>query len=214
MIEQIIDDARDWARGRMWIPRAVLLLYLVYADYRLFSDPESSTMFSGITLAVHELGHVIFGFAGHFIGSLMGSGTQVLVPIIVMILFLRQRDYFAISVGAFWLSFSLFELARYVGDARSMDLPLVGLSSDPEHDWHYLLGATHMLPLDTTFAFLIRVLAFCIGAASLVFAVWLLNEMRKPKRVPKPLTRSSRVGVRGQITPSEAAQKWDDVTRK
>ena len=100
-----------------------------------------------------------------------------------------------------------------VGDARSMDLPLVGLSSDPEHDWHYLLGATHMLPLDTTFAFLIRVVAFCIGAASLVFAVWLLNEMRKPKRVPKPLTRSSstlsphreRVGVRGQITPSDAA---------
>ena len=90
MIEQIVDDARDWARGRMWIPRAVLLLYLVYADYRLFSDPESSTMFSGITLAVHELGHVIFGFAGHFIGSLMGSGTQVLVPIIVMILFLRS----------------------------------------------------------------------------------------------------------------------------
>jgi hypothetical protein len=185
VIDELLDDARDWARGRMWIPRAILLLYLVYADYRMLRDPESSTMFSGITLAFHEMGHLIFAFMGHFIGSLMGSGTQVLVPIIVMIVFLKQPDYFGVSVGGFWLSFSLFELARYVGDARAMDLPLVGFSNDPEHDWHYLLGTLHMLPLDTTFAFLIRVFAFVIGAASLTFAIWLLNEMRKPRLSPR-----------------------------
>lgn len=179
MIDELLAEARDWARGRMWIPRAILLLYLVYADFRLFHDPESSTMFSGITLAFHEMGHLLFGFMGHFIGSLMGSGTQVLIPILVMVLFYKQQnDFFGVAVGGFWLSFSLFELARYVGDARAMDLPLVGFSSDPEHDWNYLLGTMHMLPLDTTLAFLIRVVAFAVGVASLAFAVWLLNAMR------------------------------------
>ena len=180
-LEDFLSDAEDWAQGKMWIPRAILLAYLVYADIRFLRDPLSSTMFSGITLAFHEMGHVIFNFAGHFIGSLMGSGMQVLVPIIVIILFLRQPDYFGVAVGGFWLSFSLFELANYVADARAMDLPLVGFTDDPEHDWHYLLSTTHLLQLDTTFGFLIRVAATLSGVASLALAIWLLMIMARTK---------------------------------
>jgi hypothetical protein len=168
----------------MWVPRAILLLYLVYAELRFLRQPLSSTMFSGITLAFHEMGHLIFAFAGHFIGSLMGSGTQVLIPLIVIIIFVRQPDYFGAAVGGFWLSFSLFELASYVGDARAMDLPLVGFSDDPEHDWHYLLSTTHLLGLDTTFAFLIRLVATGLGLASVAFAVWLLVQMGTQRRRP------------------------------
>ena len=183
LAQDFLEEAREWCAGRMWIPRAILLLYLVYSLYRLLRDPESSNMFSGITFAFHELGHVIFGFAGHFISSLMGSGTQILIPIIVMIVFFRQPDYFGIAVGAFWLAFSLFNLAVYVADARRMDLPLVGLTSDPEHDWHYLLSTTGLLQLDTTFAFLLRVAGTLIGAASFAFAVWLLVQMATQKNV-------------------------------
>lgn len=180
--QTFLDDAEDWARGRMWIPRALLLLYLVYADFRFLRDPSSGTMFSGITLAFHEMGHLLFAFAGHFIGSLMGSGMQVLVPIVVVIIFVRQPDYFGAAVGGFWLSFSLFELARYVADARAMELPLVGFSDDPEHDWHYLLSTTHLLQLDTAFGFLIRVVAALSGVASLALACWLLLVMARSRR--------------------------------
>jgi hypothetical protein len=161
----------------MWVPRSLLLLYLVYADWRLFRDPETGTIFSGITLAFHEMGHLLFAWAPHFVCAFMGSGFQLLIPVVVIFVFLRQPDYFGVAVGGFWLSFSMFELARYVGDARSMDLPLVGFSSDPEHDWHYILGALHMLPLDHLFAFLLRVSALGIGLASLAFAVWLIMLM-------------------------------------
>jgi hypothetical protein len=181
-LDDFLSAARDWCNGRMWIPRAIVLLYLVYAYVRFIRNPLSSTLFSGITLAFHEMGHLIFAFMGHFIGSLMGSGTQLLVPLIVIAVFYKQPDYFGMSVGGFWLSFSLFDLAQYVGDARAMDLPLVGFSDDPEHDWHYLLGTLHMLPLDTTLAFLIRVLGAIVGAASLAFAVWLLAKMATLKR--------------------------------
>lgn len=37
----------------------------------------------------------------------------------------------------------------------------------------------HLLSADHAIAFLIRVAALAIGAASLVFAVWLLNLMRR-----------------------------------
>ena len=181
-LESFLDEARDWCGGKMWFPRALLLAYLVYADVRLLLDPMSTTMFSGITLAFHEMGHVIFSFAGHFIGSLMGSGFQILIPLAVVIVFYRQGDYFGMAVGGFWLSFSLFELARYIGDARAMELPLVGFTDDPEHDWHYLLSTTGLLSFDTFFAFLTRVAATLIGVASLAFAVWLLVTMARARK--------------------------------
>lgn len=177
MIAAFLANAREWAQGRMWIPRALLLAYLVYAEVKFLRDPLSGSMFSGITLAFHEMGHLIFNFMGDFIGTLMGSGTQLLIPIVVMILFYRQEDYFGIAVGGFWLSFSLFELAAYVGDARAMELPLVGFTSDPEHDWHKLLSTVGLLRFDTFFAFLTRVAATAFGVVSLAFAVWLLLAM-------------------------------------
>ncbi|HVR38608.1 MAG TPA: hypothetical protein VMU84_05905 [Thermoanaerobaculia bacterium] len=180
---ELLPYASDWCRGKQWLPRAVLLAYLVYADLRFLKNPESSTWFSGITFAFHEMGHLLFSFAGHFICALMGSGLQVLIPIVVIVVFYRQSDYFGMSVGAFWLSFNLFELARYVGDARAMALPLVGFSDDPEHDWHYLLSTVGLLRFDTFFAFLLRVVALIIGVAATWFAVWLLITMKRERGV-------------------------------
>ncbi|HEU4521013.1 MAG TPA: hypothetical protein VFT12_03355 [Thermoanaerobaculia bacterium] len=182
VLQEFLDEASEWARGKMWIPRALLLAYLVYAVLRFLRDPMSSTIFSGITLAFHEMGHLLFSFAGHFIGSLMGSGTQVLIPVIVIVVFYRQADYFGMAVGGFWLSFALFELAVYVADARAMELPLVGFTDDPEHDWHYLLSTLGLLNLDTTLAFLTRVAATLTALASLAFGVWLLLIMARSKR--------------------------------
>ena len=179
--DEALADARDWARGRFWPAYAVLLAILIYIEVLKLRDVTRWTIFYGITLGFHEMGHLLFGFAGHFIDALMGSGLQVLVPAAVIVVFLRQPDYFGVAVGGFWLSFSLFELAAYVGDARSMLLPLVGFSDQPEHDWNYLLGVMHMLPMDHALAFLIRAIATILGAASLTFAVWLLRAMSRSR---------------------------------
>jgi hypothetical protein len=63
-----------------------------------------------------------------------------------------------------------------------MELPLVGFTDDPEHDWHYLLSTTHLLQLDTTFGFLIRAAATLTGVASLALACWLLLVMARTRR--------------------------------
>ena len=179
----LLDDARDWASGRMWVPRALLLVVLLYIEILKIRDATRWTIFYGITLGFHEMGHLVFAWAPHFITALMGSVFQVAVPAIVIVVFYRQPDYFGMSVGGFWLSYSLYELSAYVGDARSQDLPLVGFASqeDLEHDWHYLLGKMHMLPLDHFFAFVLKLIAFGAGAASLAFGVWLLMQMRRER---------------------------------
>lgn len=180
---ELRSDAAEWASSRSALFRLPLLAYLAWGFLRHLKDPEYGTfLFSGVTLGIHELGHVVFSFAGHFITAAGGSLAQIAAPIAVMMMFARQRDYFAISVGGAWLSFSLFDLARYVGDARAQDLPLVGLTDDPEHDWHYLLSALGMLRLDTTFAFLLRSIAFLTGLAAIAFGAWICWRMLRPAR--------------------------------
>lgn len=183
MLHAVLDDAREWCRGRMWVPRALLLLILVWILLIKFRDPTRWTIFYGITLAFHEMGHLVFAWAPHFITAIMGSVFQLAVPLACVVYFVRQPDYFGASVGGFWLAYSMYELSAYVGDARSRDLPLVGFASseDLEHDWGYILGALHMLPADHFFAFLLRAAALLTGLASCAFAVWLLREMARQR---------------------------------
>ena len=187
LLAAVLADAAAWARGRMWIPRAPLLLYLLVAGVRHLKDPEYQTLlFGGVTFGIHELGHVLFSPLGEFMSFAGGTITQLLAPLAagaVLVLWRKdgepQRDWFGASVALCWLSFSLFNVATYVGDARDQYLELLGLSPEPQHDWAYLLGALGLLEADHALAFLARVLAFACWAASLTFGAWLLNCMRR-----------------------------------
>jgi hypothetical protein len=156
-----------------------LLAYLVYIVIRSLNDYEYWTIFGGLTLGVHEGGHVLFSPLGDLLEVAGGSITQIAVPIIVALAFLRQREYFGISVALAWLSMSLTNLATYIGDARNQDLPLVSMGSgDPIHDWHYLLAHYGMLGDDRALARFTT----CLSVLSLILAValgaWLCNTMR------------------------------------
>ena len=134
------DDARAWAQGRDWRWRAVLMAYLAYTALRGVADPESWSWWAGLTLGVHEAGHIIFSPFGEFLAVAGGSITQLAAPVLVAYLMRRQHDWFGVAVGGTWLGSSLASLATYIGDARAQELQLVGFTDNPEHDWHYLLG--------------------------------------------------------------------------
>ncbi len=185
-LRDLLDDAADWAEDRWWLPRLPLLLYLAYVGWQHFRQPEeySSLLFGGVTFGVHELGHVIFSPFGELISIAGGSLAQVLAPLAAAAVFLLwqrdgepQRDYFGVAVAGCWLAFSLYNLATYVGDAKHQDLPLLGLSADPIHDWAYLLGRIGLVDYGMRFAGLIRLLALGIWGTSILFAVWLLKRM-------------------------------------
>ncbi len=174
------EDAMAWAAGRRWQLRALLLLYLAYAGWRHWSDPEYGSIFSGITLAIHELGHVLFGPFGEWLAVAGGSITQLAAPAAAALLLLRQRDYFGVAVGGAWLSMSLSNLAVYVADARAESLPLVSLGGgDVVHDWNYLLGSVHLLPHDAAIAGLVRFAAIVCLAGSLWLGAWLCTVMAR-----------------------------------
>ncbi|MDQ2766114.1 MAG: hypothetical protein M3Y30_03055 [Gemmatimonadota bacterium] len=157
-----------------------MLAYLAYIALRALNDYEYWTIVSGLTLVVHEAGHVIFSPFGEMLEVAGGSITQIAIPIVVAMLFLRQREYFGISVALAWLSMSLTNLATYIGDARTQFLGLVSMGNgDPIHDWHFILARYAMLGDDRALARFANLLSVLALVAAVLLGAWLCNAMRK-----------------------------------
>jgi hypothetical protein len=170
-------EAATWAQGRWWQWRAPLLVFLAWDGQRHLKDPEAGGLFAGITFGVHEFGHLLFTLFGEFMTVLGGSLNQLLIPIGAGVLLYHYRDYFGIAVAGTWLSSSLLDLARYIGDARAQELDLVGFGEDPQHDWAWLLSRFGALGHDLQVAAVARAGGAIVLLLSLAFGVWLCLRM-------------------------------------
>ena len=145
-------------------------------------DPLATDLFGGITLGVHELGHLVLAWAGRWRSIAGGSLGQVAAPIAAGWMLARQRDWFGITVAAAWLASSLFNLAAYVADARTMELPLVGLFPDPMHDWNWMLSRLGILRCDRALAAVTRGSSWVLSMAAVIAGGWLCREMALARR--------------------------------
>ena len=188
MLCQLRRDARAWCAGRLWQVRIPVLLYLVGVWLAYARDPRHQSIFSGINLGIHELGHVVFGPWNDVLAALGGSLLQCTAPLIAAVLFLRQRDYFAIAFALTWFGTNLFEVAAYAGDAVAMTLPLVTPGGgEPIHDWNYALATLGWLRHTQTIAAIHRGSAHLAMAVGLAFGGWLVTQMMF---APRPATSS------------------------
>ncbi len=175
-------DLRAWAKGRSFLIRLPLLAYLAYAGFKQLKDPFYSSWFGGLTFGIHELGHVVFRPFGEFISIAGGSFTQVVVPIIAIRILLIGRDYFGVAVVGCWESFSLYNLATYIGDAQVQVLPLLSIGGgDSYHDWEYLLVKFGLLEQDAKIATMVRFVGFLVLLASMWLGIWCCYLMAKSK---------------------------------
>jgi hypothetical protein len=176
------NDAGLSALDRRWLWRVPLLLWLGWTGWRYLADPEYGSIFSGIIFGSHEFGHLFFAPFGELLMVAGGSLMQLLVPLGVGALLLARRDWYGTAVAGCWLSFSLSNLAVYIGDAVAQELPLVSFSPDGgEHDWYYLLNRFNLLSYDLHIAMLTRRLAFAVLAASFIGGLWISLRGARPE---------------------------------
>jgi hypothetical protein len=184
MLDTPETDALSWA-GRC-LALAVLLAWGGWfflhgpGDYAAVGE----SFLHRVDLVFHEAGHVIFMPFGDFMHILGGSLGQVLMPAIVMLAFLRQRNPFGAAVGLWWVGQSAMDVAVYINDARALELPLLGGGTgydDPgRHDWNNLLTRLGMLRRDHAIA----QFTYMAGRISILLAAWwggilLLRQFRR-----------------------------------
>jgi hypothetical protein len=122
-------------------------------------------IFKPVDLAVHEWSHILARPFGQTVEILAGSLGQCLLPLLLILLFVKQRDYFAMAFCIGWLGLNLFDVAIYVADAEDMALPLVSPGGEARiHDWNYLLSRRGWLPRCYAIAAGLRAAgAVCVG---------------------------------------------------
>jgi hypothetical protein len=125
--------------------RLILTVLLALYAIPLARHPEGGSFLDGVDLAIHETGHLVFGFFGEVIQFAGGTLFQLIVPAAFVFYFVRRRDHHAATVPLWWIAQNLWNISVYVRDARTQELPLVG---GGEHDWAFLLGHFHVLAHD------------------------------------------------------------------
>jgi hypothetical protein len=131
-----------------WGRAALFAIFLIWGWRFILMGMDPSgigrSFMHHVNLVFHEAGHVIFRPFGEFMTVLGGSLGQLLMPAVVTgALVVKNRDNFGASLGLWWLSQSLMDLAPYINDARALQLPLLGGGTGADrpgvHDWENIL---------------------------------------------------------------------------
>lgn len=177
---------RDWVvacvSGKRWWARAPLLAVLAWMLFGYLGDPRHASIFDGINLGFHEMGHAAFSWLGSRILTTAGGTIfQVAVPAVAAgYLLWKQRDPFGAAFCVFWLGTALFGAGVYAADARAQALPLVspfGPVDVDSHDWTVMLMKYGLLSEDQAIGAALRRGGLAAMVASIVAGAWVLRLM-------------------------------------
>jgi len=146
------------------------------------TDPLHRSIFDGVTLAFHEMGHMAFFWLGDRILTVAGGTIfQLGIPIVAGGYLLRkQDDPFGATVCLFWLGTALFSAGVYAADARAQALPLVspfGPVDVDSHDWTIMLLKYGMLTKDQAIGAALRRSGIVAMIGSVAVGAWVLRVM-------------------------------------
>jgi hypothetical protein len=120
-------------------------------------------------LLFHEAGHPIVGLFSTRLEPYGGTLGQLAFPLILLVNFWRQRQPLGLAAASLWFFENWFNIARYLADARSLELPLLG---GGDHDWNTILSRWGWLQFDTRIAHVITLSAWAGIALTCVWVGW------------------------------------------
>ncbi len=163
-------NLQKWCIGRSVVIRLPLLVYLAYVGFMHLQNSYYSAWIEGWTFRLHEYAHSVFSPFGQVISIVVANYVLIAVLILIAKFLYANCDYFAFSVVGCLISFSLLNVATYIGDAQVQALPLLNIGpNDAYHDWNYLLVKVGMLE----HCALIAVITKFIGLFVWMVSIWL-----------------------------------------
>ena len=142
------------------------------------SEPGFVFLLDHANLLFHEAGHPIIGLFSQRLETYGGTIGQLVFPCVLAVSFWRKGNPLGFAAAWIWFFENWLNIARYMADARALQLPLVG---GGDHDWNTILTRWNLLEYDTRIASALRILAW-IGMVSV--CAWVLCRAWLDRRRP------------------------------
>ena len=182
MIARAVAWVGDAVEGRVWWYRLPVVVLLLWALKGYVGEPLPSSIFSGINLGFHEMGHAAFFWSdSRILTTAGGTIFEIGIPLAAgAYLLLKQRDPFGAAVCVFWLGTALVGVGIYAADARAQSLPLVspfGPIDVDSHDWSFMLMKYGKLTRAEAIGARFRSVGMASMWLSLAVSGWVLRVM-------------------------------------
>jgi hypothetical protein len=163
-------DAGAVTAGQLF---AVAAFTVVCLGFHWFGEDGWVPLLDSANLALHEAGHPLVGIFSTRLTVYGGTLFQLAFPLLAALQFRRSANPAGIAAALVWLGENLFNVARYMADARAQELPLVG---NGDHDWTEIFSRWHVLHLDGRIAGITRGIGLILMAWALL---WLYRRWRE-----------------------------------
>ena len=117
------------------------------------SEPGFVMCLDYANLLFHEAGHPAVGLLSRRLEVYGGTMGQLTFPVVLAVSFWRKREAVSFAASVIWFFENWLNIARYMADARTQVLPLVGGGC---HDWAEIFGRWDVMAHDTQIAAVVR----------------------------------------------------------
>jgi hypothetical protein len=130
-------------------------------------------------LLFHEAGHPFVGLFSQRLEPYGGTIGQLVFPIVLAVSFWRKGLALSFAGSLIWFFENWLNIARYMADARALELPLLG---GGDHDWNTIFSRWNVLSYDTQIADAVRISAWIGTALVCAWVLWrtLQDRGRQP----------------------------------
>ncbi len=132
-------------------------------------------------LLFHEAGHPIIGLFSSRLETYGGTIGQLVFPVVLAVSFWRKGNALAFAAAVIWFFENWLNIARYMADARALELPLVG---GGDHDWNTIFTRWDVLQYDLDIA---RWVSGIGWAGMLLAALWVVWRWRCDRKRTEPI---------------------------
>lgn len=141
------------------------------------AEESNNLLLSGmyfIDFGVHEASHLAVFFLPPILVASAGSIGEMVFSFLILAATIKGKAYFACAFAGLWVMLAMTSAGRYMADARSQLLPLIGPGETVTHDWNYVFGQLGWLNADTVIGGTFSAIGIVIGALALAWGLWVV----------------------------------------
>ncbi len=165
-----MSDERSWQDVPISVFLGGLAVFCVAATF-CHSGQRWLPVVDGVNLLFHEAGHFFLGLVSDPLEVYGGTLGQLVFPVVTMGYFFQRGHTASFYVCGIWGVENLWNISRYLADARAQQLPLFG-AGDRLHDWTEILTRWNCLERDLAYAGRLRALGWVIAIFLTFWFYW------------------------------------------